>query len=75
MSRPLPNDHKSRKKAVIRRDGLRCNWCGTNKGLELDHKTPRSKGGSDDLVNLWLLCGPKANGCHGKKTRLDRKAP
>ena len=34
--------------------------------LELDHKTPRSDGGSDGIDNRVLLCGP----CNRKKSNL-----
>lgn len=38
--------------------------------LELDHKTPLSQGGSNNLDNLWLLCVP----CHKRKTSAERSA-
>ena len=48
--------------ALIARDGMRCQGCGREfdspRYLELDHKTPRSEGGSNDLENRALLCGP-----------------
>lgn len=38
-----------------------CNGCGQDgmgfRNLEVDHKTPRSKGGTDHIDNLQLLCG------------------
>lgn len=36
-----------------------CHYCGIEvnpKGLHIDHKTPRSKGGSDDIENLAITC-------------------
>src|SRR5262245_13276333 len=48
--------------AVLKRDGYRCRLCGAAPRdddavrLEVDHITPRSRGGSDDLDNLWTLC-------------------
>ena len=48
--------------ALIARDGIQCQGCGrefdSQRYLELDHKTPRSEGGSNDLENRVLLCGP-----------------
>ncbi len=48
------------------RDGFCCAYCGTDKTLEVDHVTPRSLGGTDNLDNLQLLCRPcnlnKSNG-------------
>lgn len=48
--------------ALIERDGLQCQGCGFvpphKRHLEIDHKLPRSEGGSNDLDNRVLLCGP-----------------
>lgn len=45
---------------VFRRDGYACQICGRTAQdgvkLEVDHKQPRAKGGSDDEHNLWTLC-------------------
>lgn len=45
---------------ILKRDGYRCQLCGQNAQdgvkLEVDHKHPRSKGGTDDPTNLWTLC-------------------
>jgi hypothetical protein len=47
---------------VLKRDGYRCQLCGATAQdgvrLEIDHKVPRAKGGSSELVNLWTLCFP-----------------
>lgn len=46
--------------AVLKRDGYRCQLCGstaaTGAVLEIDHKVPRAKGGTNDRANLWTLC-------------------
>lgn len=47
--------------AIFKRDHYRCQICGRNAQddavkLEMDHKIPRAKGGSDDPSNLWTLC-------------------
>lgn len=46
--------------AVLQRDGYRCQLCGASSlagaRLEVDHKTPRSKGGTTTQGNLWTLC-------------------
>lgn len=34
----------------------KCAWCGSTDKLEVDHITPHSKGGSDELENLQCLC-------------------
>jgi hypothetical protein len=44
--------------ALIHRDGYVCAHtdCKTMTGLTVDHIVPLSKGGTDDLMNLRLLC-------------------
>lgn len=45
---------------VFKRDGYRCQICGRTAQdgarLEVDHKHPRSLGGTNDPANLWTLC-------------------
>ena len=43
-------------KSIGERDGFNCAFCGTYEDLEVDHVIPVSKGGSNDLDNLQLLC-------------------
>lgn len=46
--------------AILRRDGYRCQICGRSAQhgavLEVDHRFPRARGGTDDPTNLWTLC-------------------
>ena len=48
--------------AILQRDKYRCRICGVSAHdgdhvrLEVDHITPRIKGGTDDPSNLWTLC-------------------
>ena len=53
---------KERKALLIFRDGLCCQGCGWEPPyedyLEVDHKKPRSSGGTDEIENRELLCGP-----------------
>lgn len=42
--------------ALIERDGYECAECGTYEDLTIDHIIPLSKGGTDDLSNLQLMC-------------------
>ena len=44
------------KTAVWRRDEGRCVECGSNENLEYDHIIPVSKGGSNTMRNIQLLC-------------------
>ena len=62
------------RKIVIARDSGLCQVClssGFVKSFdEVDHITPKAKGGSDDLNNLQCICKP----CHKAKTaRHDSK--
>ncbi len=45
---------------IFRRDAYRCQICGASvqdgARLEVDHKIPVAKGGSDEMLNLWTLC-------------------
>jgi hypothetical protein len=44
---------------VMKRDSFACARCGasgTGVRLEVDHRTPRAKGGSDSIDNLQTLC-------------------
>jgi hypothetical protein len=40
-----------------RRDGFHCQHCGTTTDLQIDHIDPVCNGGTNNLVNLQLLCG------------------
>lgn len=54
---------------VKRAAGGKCALCPMP-GAEVDHITPLSRGGTDDLGNMQLLC----SACHEKKTREERRA-
>jgi DNA-binding Xre family transcriptional regulator len=45
---------------IFKLDKFRCRICGNSADdgarLEVDHKLPVSKGGTNDLSNLWTLC-------------------
>lgn len=64
---PTKKRSKPRRKAISRklrvlileRDGYRCCLCGKTAKetkLEVDHRIPVAKGGTDSLNNLWTLC-------------------
>ena len=36
--------------------GPRCENCGSEKNLEVDHAIPKSRGGCECELNLWTLC-------------------
>ncbi len=62
----------SKRHEVFRKAGRRCQQCGSSASdgvkLEVDHIMPVSRGGSDDISNLQLLCFE----CNrGKSDRID----
>jgi ATP-dependent DNA helicase RecQ len=58
---------------VLRRDGWRCQSCGTMSNLEVHHKEFRSHAGNDSEENLITLCAECHAGIHdGKIFRVSR---
>ena len=51
-----PEPYDELRNQVLRRDGWRCQVCGSTKNLQIHHKTLRSQQGSDDDLNLITLC-------------------
>lgn len=41
---------------IFKRDGGKCQYCGTHKELTIDHIVPRSKGGKSTWTNLVTAC-------------------
>jgi 5-methylcytosine-specific restriction protein A len=50
---------------ILRRDGWRCQSCGTMSNLEVHHREFRSHSGSDSEENLIALCVA----CHARVHR------
>jgi 5-methylcytosine-specific restriction endonuclease McrA len=50
------------RKQVLRRDGWRCQSCGTMSNLEVHHQEFRSHSGDDSEQNLITLCAE----CHAR---------
>jgi len=48
---------------IFRRDGFKCQYCGSKEHLTLDHVVPRSKGGGTNWRNLITAC----KFCNAKK--------
>ena len=48
--------HPAVRWAVWNRDNFTCQGCGTRSHLSIDHKVPRSRGGTDEQTNLQTLC-------------------
>jgi hypothetical protein len=54
--RLAPELYELLREQVLRRDGWRCQCCGTRSNLEVHHKEFRSRGGDDSEQNLITLC-------------------
>lgn len=52
--------YESLRQQVLRRDGWRCQSCGTRSNLEVHHREFRSHSGADSEENLITLC----SACH-----------
>jgi 5-methylcytosine-specific restriction endonuclease McrA len=61
----VPRTHTKRisRRAVFARDRHRCQYCGSERHLTVDHVIPRSKGGGDSWENVVAACAP----CNLKK--------
>ena len=60
---------KADRELLYRAQGGRCNYCGKKLGLaymDLDHKTPVARNGSNRNSNLQILCAP----CNKRKGDL-----
>jgi ATP-dependent DNA helicase RecQ len=55
-----PTSYETLRQQVLRRDGWRCQSCGTMANLEVHHKEFRSQSGDDSEENLITLC----TACH-----------
>lgn len=58
---------EDRKNEVIKRNGNQCDKCGSRIHLHLHHIKPLSKGGSNKISNLKLLCEDCHLKTHGRK--------
>ena len=63
-----PIAYKNLQKEVLRRDGWRCQSCGTMSNLEVHHQWFRSHSGDDSELNLITLC----TDCHASVHRLSK---
>ena len=61
-----PQLHESLRQQVLRRDGWRCQSCGTMSNLEVHHREFRSHSGADSEENLITLCAACHARVHGR---------
>jgi 5-methylcytosine-specific restriction endonuclease McrA len=64
-SRLDPLSYESLRRQILRRDGWRCQSCGTMSNLEVHHRKFRSHSGADSEENLITLC----TACHARVHR------
>jgi HNH endonuclease/Rv0078B-related antitoxin len=60
-----PTSYETLRQQVLRRDGWRCQSCGTMSNLEVHHKAFRSHAGEDSELNLITLCAKCHASAHG----------
>ena len=56
-------EYTEMRRAVLVREGWRCQDCGSANNLQVHHLKSRSQLGNDIMENLITLCAS----CHGKK--------
>jgi 5-methylcytosine-specific restriction endonuclease McrA len=59
-----PKEYALLVRQVLRRDGYKCQSCGSRNNLAAHHVWFRSHGGPDMLWNLVTLCTACHNGAH-----------
>ena len=74
LPKQVPNrleqqDYQELREHVLRRDGWRCQLCGSNRNLEVHHREFRSHGGANDERNLITLCFDCHRSVHGHAGR------
>ena len=62
------------RKNVLKRDGNKCQYCGSKESLTLDHIIPKSRGGGDSWDNL-ITCCATCNVKKGNKTPKEANMP
>jgi 5-methylcytosine-specific restriction endonuclease McrA len=60
-----PMSYESLRQQILRRDGWRCQFCGTMSNLEVHHMEFRGHSGGDSEENLITLC----TACHARVHR------
>jgi 5-methylcytosine-specific restriction endonuclease McrA len=53
---PRPDGRSLSRRAILARDGFRCQYCGSTRHLTIDHVVPRSRGGRSSWDNVVTSC-------------------
>jgi 5-methylcytosine-specific restriction endonuclease McrA len=64
-------DYTELQRAVLKRDGWRCQICGTLSHLEVHHQQFRSHSGADIEENLITLCHSCHSEIHGSRKSMQ----
>ena len=63
----LPSaEYQDLRDQVLKRDGWRCQLCGTSKELHIHHPKSRGRLGDDAMHNLITLCAKCHDAVHGR---------
>lgn len=62
------------RKNIMKRDGNRCQYCGSASDLTIDHVIPKSRNGKDTWENLVTACN-KCNHKKGNRTPYEAGMP
>ena len=68
-----PESYEALRQQVLRRDGWRCQSCGTMANLKVHHKRFRSHSGDDSEENLITLCTACHEATHTSETLKRQK--
>jgi 5-methylcytosine-specific restriction endonuclease McrA len=55
---PRADGKRVSRRAILARDGFRCQYCGSTRHLTIDHIIPRSRGGVSSWENVVTSCAP-----------------
>jgi 5-methylcytosine-specific restriction endonuclease McrA len=44
--------------ALVEKHGGRCAYCGVAAAMQVDHRTPLARGGTNEVANILPACGP-----------------
>lgn len=58
--------------SVLKKQNPWCLFCGIDNNLTIDHIKPKSKGGTNDIENLQVLC-KKCNEIKGSKYPFEKQ--
>lgn len=73
--------HTSFKRAILERDGYKCQLCGRGKDdkgvrqLDVAHKQPYKLGGASTPDNMWVLCHACNCTLRSRRENAQRLAP